>query len=77
MAQKRTGDLATWTEDEMREADVPFLVDPEILAAFGLDPDGFMETRGNMTGWMLDRGKHQDIIRRVQSMVATPTETRN
>jgi integrase len=76
MTRKRTDDLATWTEDEMREAGVPYLVNPDILTALGLDPDEFLETRGNMTGWVLDRAKHRDIIHRVQSMI-TATDTRN
>lgn len=64
-------------EDEMREAGVPFLVNPDILTALGLDPDEFQETRGNMTGWVLDRAKHRGIICRVRSMMAPPTDTRN
>jgi hypothetical protein len=76
-------DASKMTPDELREAGVPYLVDPDSLKALGLNPDDFLYSQdhpgGGAAGWALDRTKHRDIISRVQAYETAPavTSTRN
>jgi hypothetical protein len=75
MRKKRTGNLANWTADELREAGIPYLVSPDNLATLGYDPDEFFSTHGTCTGYMLDRTKHREIVSRVQALQVAQTMT--
>jgi hypothetical protein len=61
---------------ELREAGVPYLVDPAELKMLGLDPAQYLRTietgDGALAGYMLDRTKDADLISRLSTMRDQP-----
>jgi len=69
MTNKTRGrDASKMSADELREAGVPYLVDPDELRMFGHDPEQYFRTSGGWTGFMLDRAKDADLISRLRTM---------
>jgi hypothetical protein len=65
-------DMSTMSAAELREAGVPYLVDPNELMMLGLDPAQYHQTMGNWTGYMLDRINDDDLIDRLSTMRHRP-----
>jgi hypothetical protein len=69
MKKKTKGrDVSKMSVDELCEAGVPYLVDPDKLKMFGLDPEQYFRTSGGWTAFMLDRVKDADVIARLRTM---------
>ena len=76
MARRVTDDASKWTAAELREAGVPYCANPDQLLALGIDPNQYLRTMpgegGVMTGYVLDRNEHADIIERLTAMNFAP-----
>jgi hypothetical protein len=73
MTKKTKGrDISTMSAAELREAGVPYLVDPRELVMLGIDPEPYLRTLGNGAGYMLDRVKDADLINRLSTMRDRP-----
>ena len=57
---------------ELREAGVPYFVDPAQLTMLGFDPAKYFRTMGSGGGYMLDRVKDVDLIYRLSTMHDRP-----
>jgi hypothetical protein len=86
MPKKSKGiDIATMSEDEKREAGIPYLVDEEQLTMLGLDPARYYRPMKTMGGELdglechwLDRVKDADVIERLRTMRDDPlSDARN
>jgi hypothetical protein len=60
--------MSKMSADELREAGVPYLVDPDHLRILGHDPEQYFRTSGNWNGFMLDRVKDAALISRLNTM---------
>jgi hypothetical protein len=54
--------------EELREAGVPYFVDPDDLRMLGHDPEQYFRTSRNLAGFTLDRVKDADLISRLRTM---------
>ena len=76
MKKPKGRNISTMSTAEMREAGVPYLVDPNDLRILGLDPEQYsrtMETADSaLSVYMLDRVKDADLISRLSTMRDQP-----
>lgn len=72
MSKTKGRNINTMSAAEMREAGVPYLVDPAELKMLGLDPAQYLRTMGNGAGYMLDRIEDADLIHRLSTMRDQP-----
>jgi hypothetical protein len=82
MNKTKGRDISKMSTAELREAGVPYFVDPDELRMLGLDPEQYRRTietsGGAMVGHMLDRVKDADIIDRLSTMRDRPmSDSRN
>jgi hypothetical protein len=73
-------DVSKMTAHELREAGVPYLVDPADLRMLGLDPNQYVRTikqpgGGYLSGCMLDRTSDREIIYRLSTRHGRPSST--
>jgi hypothetical protein len=61
-------DASKMSAGELRDAGVPFFVDPNDLTLLGHDPEQYFRTSGDWTAFMLDRVKDADLISRLSTM---------
>jgi hypothetical protein len=54
-------------KQELIDADVPYLVDPADLRALGIDPRLHLCVRRPWFGYLLDRRKDSELIKRLET----------
>jgi hypothetical protein len=68
MKKTKGRNISNMSAEELREAGVPYFVDPDDLRMLGYDPEQYFRTSRNLAGFMLDRVKDADLISRLSSM---------